>query len=232
MFSDGDKGGGGGGEGKGGRRGEGQLRGAAPGRALAGEESGSPVEADPPALVLVDGEEEAEGRGRGRCGGVVRLGRCVGVLCSAGYGAGSVFGRGGGGGFCRERGAGEEGVEVVECPAEVCAAREGGTCVAGPAGAVDKEERARCGDADGEGDEEGEGEIGEVEKGGDADEGHGRCGEGVVGEEGMYGSEIVDEGMDDGLCHGLGRGRGSGDGPVTEGKDEEDGDGEKDPGGG
>lgn len=68
VFADGNKGGGGGREGKGGRRGEGELRGAAPGGAFPREECGSPVEADPPALVLVDGEEEAErwGRARGR----------------------------------------------------------------------------------------------------------------------------------------------------------------------
>lgn len=119
---------------------------------------------------------------------------------------------------------------MVEPPAKVCAASEGGTCVAGPAGAVNKEEGAGCGDADGEGDEVGEGEIGEVEKGGDADEGHGGWRDGVVGEEGVYGSEVVDEGMYDGLCDGLGQGRGGGVGPVSEGKDEEDGEREKDSG--
>lgn len=74
---------------------------------------------------------------------------------------------------------------MVKCPAEVCTAREGGTCVASPAGAVYEEECARDGDADAERDEVGEGKVGEVEKGGDAEECQGRGRDGLVGEEGM-----------------------------------------------
>ena len=231
MFSDGDKGGGRGWEGEGGRWGEGQLRGAAPGWAFTGEECSSPVEADPPALVLVYSEEEAEGRGRAGCRGVVvYIGWSVGVHCSTGYGARIVFGRGGGDGLGGNGRAGEESVDVVECPAEMCAACEGSTCVASPACAVCEEERAGYGNADAEGDEVGEDEIGEVEKCGDADEGERRGWYGVLREEGVDGSDVVDEGMDDCVCRGRGRCGKGGVGPVAEGEHEENSDGEKEPG--
>lgn len=119
---------------------------------------------------------------------------------------------------------------MVGCPAEVRAACEGGTCVACPVCTVNEDEGAGNSDADAEGDEVGEDEVGEVKKGGDADEGQGGGREGLVGEEGMYSSEIVDEGMYERLCRERGRCRSDGVGPVTKAEDEEDGDGEKEPG--
>lgn len=155
----------------------------------------------------------------------------ISVLCEARCGAGSVFGRGRGCRWCGDGSAGEEGVEVVACPAEVCAACEGGACVAGPARAVYEAECAGEGDADSEWNEVSDEEVGEGEKCGDAEEGEGGGWDGGCWEEGVDGGEIVDEGEYGCLCSGGGRRRGmSGGGPVTEGEDEEEGKGKKESG--
>lgn len=119
---------------------------------------------------------------------------------------------------------------MVERPAEVRAACEGGACVASPAGAVYEEECAGDGDADAEGDEVGENEVGEVERGGDAEKCQGRGRDGVVGKEGMYGGEVVDEVMYGRFCREQGRCGLSGRGPVAEGEYEEEGKGEEESG--
>lgn len=96
-------------EGKGIWGGDGVLCGGAPGGALAGEKGGGPIEAHPPALVLVECEEETEG--------------------GAGFGVGIWGGGRKGGGDCmREEGlAREDGVGVVHRPADPGTAPNGGT---------------------------------------------------------------------------------------------------------
>lgn len=120
---------------------------------------------------------------------------------------------------------------MVECPTEVCATSEGGTCVASPASAVYEKECAGDGDTDAEGDEVGKDEVGEVEKGGDAENCQGRGRDGLIGEKGMDSGEVVDEVMYGELRHGRRRRDGlNGGGPMAEGEDEEDGKGEKESG--
>ena len=121
---------------------------------------------------------------------------------------------------------------MVECPAKVCAACEGCACVAGPSCTVDQEEGARGGDADAEGHDVGEDEVGKVQKGGNPEQRQGRGRDGRRGEKGVYGSEVVDECKHGGLGYGRGRDGGRcGGGIVVEGEDEEERDGEKESGG-
>jgi len=97
-----------------------------PSRAFRGKEIGSPVETDPPALVLMDGKEKAEGVvGRGICGG---------------------GGGGGGGSGQRERLAGEKGMDSVEGSTAIGTLPEDRGKETGPGSAVYDEERANEGE--------------------------------------------------------------------------------------
>lgn len=165
-----------------------------PGWAFSREESGGPVEAHPPTLILVDGEEKTEGRrglGRGREG------------CRVGY---RVFWRGL---------ASEEGAETIAKVAEEGTAPEDGGEDAGPGSAVYERYGAEEGDEDTRGDEEGEREPGDGEDCGRAEEGMGW--ERVeVGEDGE-GGEVCEGGLEDGLGDGeRGRGAGGGEGDGEE----------------